>query len=91
MEEVILISASKTKTNKTILRVAYRDPKDKFVKGYLILESWLNSDKVYDELTEEDFGKVFLADFGYEDTYNGQARKVVKSLADEDGEILFQA
>lgn len=91
MEEVILISASKTKTNKTILRVAYKDPKDKFLKGLSMIESWINSDKVYDELSEDDFGKTFEAEFGYEDTYNGQARKVVKSLVDENGEIVFTA
>lgn len=89
MEEVILISAKKTTTNKTILRIAYKEPKDKFIKGLTIIETWIETDKVYDELSEKDFGKTYEAEFGYEDTFNGLARKVVKSLVDENGEIVF--
>lgn len=89
MNEVILLSASKTKTNKVILRFAYEDPKNKFIKGLTVLEQWINDERVYDELSKTDFGKKFTAEFDYEDTYNGQARKVIKTLMTEDGELVF--
>lgn len=89
MDNVILISASKTKTNKTILRFAYKDKKNKFLKGLTLLEQWINDERIYDELSESDFGKEFTAEFSYEDTYNGQARKVITTLITLDGEMVF--
>lgn len=89
MDNVILISASKTKTNKTILRFAYKDKKNNFIKGLTMLEQWINDERIYNELSESDFGKEFAAEFVYEDTYNGQARKVIKTLMTLEGEIVF--
>lgn len=90
MNEIILLSATKTKTDKTILRYGFNDPKEKYLKGYAVLEQWLDNAKIYDEFNDEDFGQIYQASFGYEDTYNGQARKVIEVLTTTDGEIVFE-
>lgn len=89
MKEVILLNATKTKTDKTIIHYAMIDEKEKYLKGFSVLEQWLDDYKIYDELNESDFGKTYLADFGYEDTYKGQARRVINTLTTVDGEVVF--
>lgn len=89
MYEIILLNSTKTKTDKTIIHYAMVDEKEKYLKGFSIFEQWLDDSKIYDELNESDFGQTYLADFGYEDTYKGQARRVIKTLTTADGEVIF--
>lgn len=90
MNEIILLNATKTKTGKTIIHYGFQDEKEKYLKGFAVLEQWLDDSKIYDDLVDSDFGKIYHATFGYEDTYNGQARKVIEVLTTTDGEIVFE-
>lgn len=90
MNEIILLNATKTKTGKTIIHYGYQDEKEKYLKGFAVLEQWLDNSDFYDELRDSDFGKIYNAEFGYEDTYNGQARRVITVLATTDGEVIFE-
>lgn len=89
METIVLINANKTKSGKSIIHYGYQDPKERYLKGFQVLEQWLDNSQVYDNLRDEDFGQLFEVEFGYEDTYNGQARKVITTLVNSDGEVLF--
>lgn len=90
MVEVILLNATKTKTGKTIIHYGFKDEKEKYLKGYTVLEQWLDDSKLYDDLTDDDFGKIYVARFTYEDTFNGQARRVIDVLSNSDGEVVFE-
>lgn len=89
MSEIILLNATKTKTGKTIIHYGFQDEREKYLKGFAVLEQWLEDSKIYDDFRDSDFGQKYLAEFGYEDTYNGQARKVINTLTTLDGEVIF--
>jgi len=90
MENVVLLNASKTKNGNVILKYGYKDPKEKYLKGFQVCEQWLNNSDLYDKFTDEDFGVMYDVKFGYEDTYNGNARRVITLLSTSSGEVLFE-
>lgn len=90
MEKVVILNANKTKTGTVILHYGYQDSKEKYLKGFQICEQWINNSNLYDVLSDEAFGSVYDVEFGYEDTYNGNARRIINKLVDSDGQVLFE-
>ena len=90
MEKVILLNSSKTKSGKTAISYAYSNPKNTYRKGFDVLTQYLEIPDLHDKFGISDFGKTYEAEFGYVDTYDGQARKIITMLADEKGELIFE-
>lgn len=90
MEKIVLLNCAKSKTGINIIHYGYQDPHEKYQKGFQICEQWLNGVDIYDTLTDKDFGTIYDAEFGYHDTYNGNARRVIKKLVAPTGEIVYQ-
>ena len=90
MENIILLNSSKTKSGKTAITYAYNNPNNTYRKGFDVLTQYLDIADLHDKFGVNDFGKLYVAEFGYKDTYDGQARKIITSLCNENGELIFE-
>lgn len=88
--EIFIISAMKSKTNKTGLTICYKDEKSSnYRKGFLILDVWFEGTNLFDKLMSEDFlGKQFDALYHYEPGFRGSAYMKVDDIFDNGVSIL---
>lgn len=90
MENVVLLSSGKTKTGKTCISYAIKSTSS-YKKGFEVLTQYLDDGNLHDNFGVNDFGKQYQAEMGYQDTFNGQARKIITKLVNEQGELVFEA
>ena len=89
MEKVVLLSSMKTKTNKTVLCYGFPITQG-MKKGFDIITDFIDLPDLHDRFGVNDFGKVFDAEMTYQDTFNGQAKRVIQKLINDNGEIVFE-
>lgn len=89
MENIVLLSSMKTKTGKTV--ITYGTPITKGnKKGFDVSTQFIDLPDLHDKFGLNDFGKSFNVEMGYQDTFGGQAYKVIDKLFDDNGEIIFE-
>ena len=89
MEKVLLLNSSKTKSGVTVITYAYKDPSEKYKKGFVHRQQFVDVPNLHDSFREDSFPMTCQAEFTYQDTYDGQARKVISKLIDSNGKTLF--
>ena len=89
MEKVLLLNSGKTKSGVTVISYAFKDPADRFKKGLVVRQQFIDLPDLHDSFKDESFPMNCQAEFGYQDTYEGQARKVITKLIDNQGKTVF--
>ena len=89
MEKVMLLNSGKTKNGVTVITYAYKDPSERFKKGFVTRTQFIDLPDLHDSFKDELFPMRCEAEFGYKDTYEGQARKVITKLVDSSGKTVF--
>lgn len=90
MEKVFLLNSGKTKTGITVICYAYKDPSDRYKKGLVTRDQFIDLADLHDSFRDDMFPMKCDAEFGYQDTYQGQARKIITKLVDPTGKTLFE-
>lgn len=94
MDEIKILILRVVRINKdnkarTLLQYATPDVKSNNYKGFMILDQWFDNHVVYDAIQEKHIGVPLKAQFEYERTYRGQARMVLKTVSEENGNCLL--
>ena len=90
MDSIVLLNSGKTKNGKTVITFGVPITNSNFKKGFDILTDFIDLADLHDRFGVNDFGKSYDCEMEYQDTYNGQARKVISKLFNDNGEIIFE-
>lgn len=90
MDKIVLLSSLKTKSGKTMIEYGIPVSNSNFKKGFEVLTDFIDMSDLHSRFSENDFGKIFDCEISYQDTYNGQARKIISKLFNDNGEIIFE-
>ena len=74
-KEVILISAFKTKTNKSCVQFAFdKKVMGEYEKGFpIVMSQWFDTLDIFNKLKSDSFGRKVKVSYEYKERNNGQA------------------
>lgn len=80
--EILIIGVGRTKDgSRSILDYAIVDLKEsQNRKGYNVMQSWFDSDSMFNQIKSSDIGQVFESDVIFVPMSNGQVRMNIKHV-----------
>lgn len=90
--KVLLLRVVRTNKNnkaRTLLQYATPDVKSDNYKGLMCLDQWVDGHNVFNSLDEKYMGIPLNATFEYVKTFKGQAKMVLKTIFEENGNCIL--
>ena len=84
-----LVKISKDGKSRTLLQYATPDVDSNNYKGFMLLDQWFDNHVVYNAIDTKYIGVPLKAQFVYERTFKGQAKMVLKTISEENGNCLL--